>query len=198
MAGPAAKILGWQRERREPRAAPCQKTHLSHPPIKQRGGLQKTPQVISGAKTRELLRGPDPLQGGLRPPLPHLIYQSRPHLIDEPQRGFATCPGLHSHKNARSPHSVQGGSQPPEQRRHPGFATTHSGIRSHLCLLLTHWAAQGKDACQPEPQCSHLASGAQAQHEQEFPGLVHRSLAQRHQSILELPHGHCRALTRPY
>lgn len=25
-----------------------------------------------------------------------------------------------------------------------GFAITHSGIQSHLCLLLTHWAAQGK------------------------------------------------------
>lgn len=100
----------------------------------------------------EGLRGPifaHPTSG--RPshlPLPHLIYQSRPYPLARVARL----------QKAGSPDSMQGGS--PLSRGGTGFAARRPGIHSQLCLLLTHWEVQGKDA--REPPRFHPAGGAQA------------------------------------
>lgn len=135
----------------------------------------------------EVLRAPQPGLGLLRlpfrkafpPVLTSHTHQSRHYLVDEPQRGFATCKGCTATEGRSCTRGQSLDSQFRGRRRRggsregSGFATVHPGIQS-LCM------ARSETLHRPEPQCSGLARGNMARPRFSLPppGLVLRSPAQ--------------------
>lgn len=145
--------------------------------VSQRGGLPKTPQVISGA-AGGALPSIGCLWGGLLPALasPHSPVLSLSGRGAEGQRGgFAACPGLHSYKHSGQTTRLSPARQPPERGRHRLRHCTPWNPAPALQLLAGRCRAK-------TPTCMNLSDpsrqGGAGEAHTESPGLVHRSPAQ--------------------